>query len=186
MIFQTFLRIIDYSDNLNLTDNQNNKEEFLKLIRDNRKIIFKICNSYCKNKSDREDLAQEIVYQLWKSSGSFDPGYKFSTWMYRVSLNVAISFYRKEKKSGNTISLEEHLIEIADEENPNEPDENFQLLQQFINELKELDRALMILYLEEKEYREIAEILGITETNVATKISRIKEKIKQKFINIQK
>lgn len=172
---------------MKLTDNQNIKEEFTSLIQANRKIIFKICNSYCRNKHDREDLAQEIVYQLWKSFGSFDSSYKFSTWMYRVALNTAISFYRKEKKSKDTISIEEHLIEIADDEfHSNEADENFNLLQKFINELKELDRALMILYLEDKNYKEIAEILGITETNVATKISRIKEKIKQKFTNIQK
>jgi RNA polymerase sigma-70 factor (ECF subfamily) len=170
-----------------LTDAQNSKEEFLELIRANRKIIFKVCNSYCKNKSDREDLAQEIIYQLWRSYGSFNQENKFSTWMYRVALNVAISYYRKKKKTDNTISLEEHLIEIADEDSlNNESENNFILLQQFINELKELDRALMILYLEEKSYKETAEILGITETNVATKISRIKEKIKQKFSNIQK
>lgn len=106
--------------------------------------------------------------------------------MYRVALNVAISFYRKGKKTAGTISLDEHLIEISDSDNVNsENSENFNFLQKFINELKELDRALMILYLEEKNYNEIAEILGITETNVATKISRIKEKIRQKFINIK-
>lgn len=105
--------------------------------------------------------------------------------MYRVSLNVAISFYRKDKRYNDTISLDEHLIEISAEEDlSGETERNFSLLQQFINELKELDRALMILYLEEKNYKEIAEILGITETNVATKISRIKEKIKHKFKNI--
>ena len=175
---------------MKLTENQNNqynKEEFLKLIQQNRKIIFKICNSYCKNKHDREDLAQEIVYQLWKSFDSFNSVYKFSTWMYRVALNVAISYYRKEKKSRETVPLEEHLFEISDDEDVSEESvRNFNLLQQFINELKELDRALIILYLEEKNYKEIAEILGITETNVATKISRIKEKIKQKFIKILK
>jgi len=169
-----------------LTNDLNSKEEFLKLIQENRKIIFKICNSYCKNRTDREDLAQEIIYQLWRSFGSFDPGYKFSTWMYRVALNVAISDYRKVKKKDDTISLDEHLIEIADEDDQNnESENNFRLLQQFINELKELDRALMLLYLEEKSYREIADILGITETNAATKISRIKEKIKQRFSNIK-
>jgi RNA polymerase sigma-70 factor, ECF subfamily len=160
-------------------------EQFLNLIKENRKIIFKICNSYCKNKNDREDLAQEIIYQLWKSYNSFNEEYKFSTWMYRVALNVAISFYRREKKSENTISIEENLIEIEDNNNNScELEINTNLLQKFINELKELDRALMILYLEEKNYKEIADILGITETNVATKISRIKERLKQKFSNL--
>lgn len=168
-----------------MISDQNKKEEFLNLMQEHRKIIFKICNSYCKNKSDREDIGQEIVFQLWKSFDSYNSELKFSTWMYRVALNVAISFYRKDKRYADTISLDEHLIEISAEEDlSGETEKNFSLLQQFINELKELDRALMILYLEEKNYKEIAEILGITETNVATKINRIKEKIKHKFKKI--
>ena len=131
-----------------------------------------------------EDLAQEMVYQLWKSYSSYDPNYKFTTWMYRVVLNVAISFYRKGKNTAPTIALEEHLLEMADNnEHSEETAQNIDLLQKFISELKELDKALMILYLEEKSYREIAEIIGITETNVATKISRIKEQLKQRFSN---
>ncbi len=123
---------------------------------------------------------------MWRTFDKYDDAYKFSTWMYRVALNVAISFYRKTKRSPHTISIDEHLIEIADEADfCADSGNNFSLLQRFISELKEMDRALMILYLEEKSYSEISEILGITETNVATKISRIKEKIKQKFNNIQ-
>lgn len=171
-----------------MVNKEQSKAEFLNLIQENKRIIFKICNSYCKNNDDREDLAQEIIYQLWKSYESFNPeyNYKFSTWMYRIALNVAISFYRKDKKSKSTISLDEHLIEIEDVSGDSiESEKNFKLLQQFINELKELDRALMILYLEDKNYKEISEILGITETNVATKISRIKIKLKQKFTNLK-
>jgi RNA polymerase sigma factor (sigma-70 family) len=166
-------------------NNHNGKEDFLQLIQDNQRIIFKICNSYCRNRTDREDLAQEIIYELWKSGRSFDPDHKFSTWMYRVALNVAISFYRKEKKSAPKISLTDHLIDLEDkEEGPAE--ENIRLLQQFIGELKDLDKALMILYLEEKSYREIAEILGITETNVATKLSRIRTGLRQKFSQLNR
>ncbi len=161
---------------------QAGKEEFSALVDENKGIIFKVCNSYCRNKADIEDLAQEMVYQLWKSYGTYNADYKFTTWMYRIALNVAISFYRKEKRSKNTIALEEHLVEMEDEKGTSEETaQNINLLQQFINELKELDRALMILYLEEKSYRDISEIIGITETNVATKISRIKEQLKQKF-----
>jgi RNA polymerase sigma factor (sigma-70 family) len=161
------------------------KEEFLRLIQDNQGIIFKICNSYCHNKNDREDLAQEISYHLWKSCNSFEAGYKFSTWMYRVALNVAISFYRKEKKGGPVISYTGQLAEMEDKADGSViVEENITQLQHFINELKELDRALMLLYLDEKSYIEIAEILGITETNVATKISRIKEKLKEKFSSL--
>jgi len=160
------------------------KEEFLKMIQDNMGIIFKICNSYCQNKNDREDLAQDIIYHLWKAGNSFNNDHKFSTWMYRVALNVAISFYRKEKKESNIISLQEHHVHIEENnQGLNEDAEKSKLLQQFINELKELDRALMILYLEAKTYAEISEILGITETNVATKISRIKNRLKEKISN---
>ncbi len=156
---------------------------FLQLIEQNRGIILKICNSYCQNKNDREDLAQEIVYHLFKSGEKFDSTYKFSTWMYRVALNVAISFYRKHQQVNAFYELNEEHTYKADTpiDTTNDAETKSQLLQQFINELKELDKALMILYLESKTYREIAEILGITETNVATKINRIKEKLKQKF-----
>lgn len=156
--------------------------EFLKLVEEHKLIIYKICNAYCKNAGDRDDLAQEITYQLWRSFHHFNGSVKFSTWMYRVALNVAISFYRKTKKNENIIELPENAAGIADKREDNhELEKNIVVLQQFINELKELDKALMILYLEEKSYSEISEILGITETNVATRISRIKDKLKQKF-----
>lgn len=159
---------------------------FLQLITDNRGIILKISNAYCSNTSHREDLNQEIIYQLWRSFQLFDDSYKFSTWMYRVALNVAITFYRKEKKEKEIISMTDHKIEQTGMLVENsEKDENINLLMQFIHELTELDRALMILYLETKTYIEIGDILGLSETNVATKISRIKEKIKQKFLQIK-
>ena len=164
---------------------QNNNDEFLKQISAHKLIIYKICNSYCKNRYDRDDLAQEITYQLWKSYNHFNGAVKFSTWMYRVALNVAITFYRKTKTGEAIIQLAEPDREIEDnKEDTVELENNINTLQQFINELKELDKALMILYLEEKSYSEIAEILGNTETNVATRISRIKDKLKQKFSTI--
>jgi RNA polymerase sigma-70 factor (ECF subfamily) len=166
---------------------QNNKPEFLRLLEEHKLIIYKICNSYCKNMSDRDDLAQEISYQLWRSYSHFNGSVKFSTWMYRVALNVAITFYRKTTTTGNIIQLAEPANEPEDKkEDSTELEKNISMLQQFINELKELDKALMILYLEEKKYAEISEILGITETNVATRISRIKEKLKQQFSTINK
>ncbi len=161
---------------------QNNKEEFLSRLQEQQLIIYKICNSYCKNEYDRADLAQEITYQLWRSYSHFKGDVKFSTWMYRVALNVAITFYRKTKTSEAVIQLTEPATDPEDKkEDGSELEKNINTLQQFINELKELDKALMILYLEEKSYAEIAEILGITETNVATRISRAKDKLKQKF-----
>jgi len=166
---------------------QQAKGNFLKLIQDNKGIIVRICNSYCAKKNDREDLAQEITIQLWKAGDHYDPNQKFSTWMYRVALNVAISFYRKGKTAITSVSLDEGCYELEDENEPaDETAGNINLLQRLINELGELDRALMILFLEEKTYAEIAEILGISETNVATKISRTKKKIKQKFSELNK
>ena len=160
--------------------------EFLQLIRDNKGILFKISNSFCRKRDDREDLIQEIIYQLWKSARSFDTNRKFSTWMYRIALNVAISFYRQQRRSGLHMAFggELHLMELADPEEDPETEEKIDMLQQFIGEQNELDKALMILYLEEKPYREIAEILGITETNVATKLSRIKGRLKQHFLKL--
>lgn len=160
----------------------NKKEEgFLKLVEENKGIIYKICYAYCQQESDREDLAQEIIYQLWKSGNTFDQDRRFSTWMYRVALNVAISFYRRNSRLPDTGELTGEEENIEDNATHDHMEEKRIALQQSINQLKELERALMILYLDSKTYAEIAEILGITETNVATRISRIKEKIKQQI-----
>jgi len=166
---------------------QAEKDIFVQLMDDHKGIIIKICRTYCHNANDREDLAQEILYQLWRSMDSFDNEQRFTTWMYRVALNVAISFYRKNKIKDDLIAMQHDPVDIADEpDSKEELESDIGQLQQFINELKELDRALMFLYLESKSYREIAEILGITETNVATRISRIKDKLKQKFSALKK
>lgn len=163
------------------------KEIFVQLIQENRKIIYKICNSYCINKDNRDDLAQEIVYNLWKSYNNFDPAFKFSTWMYRIALNVAISFYRNENKSKPYIPFTENLIVFEDDTAMNiETENNLRLLMQFISQLKEIDKSVMLLYLDDKGYKEIAEITGITESNVATKINRIKDKLKSNFSNALK
>jgi RNA polymerase sigma-70 factor (ECF subfamily) len=158
-----------------------NKETFLRLLEEHKGIIIKICNAYCQARDDKEDLSQEIVYNLWKAFGNYTPDYKFSTWLYRVALNVAISYYRKEKRSLQYTPYDENLI-IFDKEGYNkELEGNLLLLQQFIFELKEIDKSIMLLYLDDKSYHEIAEITGISATNVATKINRIKTNLKVKF-----
>lgn len=163
------------------------KQAFVQLMQDNKGIIFKVCNAYCPNVHDREDLAQEIIYNVWKSLPGFDNSYKFSTWMYRIALNVAISFYRKQDKHSSTLPLDANEKEISDKTDQYDATtENILLLEQFINELNTLDRALMLLYIDGKSYAEIAEILGITETNTATKINRIKNNLKQKVSGINK
>jgi RNA polymerase sigma-70 factor (ECF subfamily) len=153
---------------------------FQTLVDEHRKIVYKICNSYCPNRGERDDLAQEIVTQLWRSFGTFDGRNRFSTWMYRVALNVAISFYRRESsRAKRTFSADEHLLETADITS-GEPEELL-LLYGFIEGLDPLNKALVLLYLDGYGYREIADVLGITETNVATKLSRLKSTMKQHF-----
>lgn len=162
--------------------NQADTIQFTNLIEANKGILYKVCNNYCKDPSKRDDLAQEILIQLWKSMGSWEEKFPFSTWMYRVALNVAISHYRKEKNLLTPESIDEQVIQVAGEnETWTEKEEKLQQLQLLINQLKALDKALMLLYLDGKSYQEIGMILGITQTNVATKISRIKEHLKQSF-----
>ena len=159
------------------------KETFLRLLEEHKGIVIKICNAYCQVSDDREDLSQEIVYNLWKAFAAYTPDYKFSTWLYKVALNVAISFYRREKRSLRYTPYNENLIIINDEGYNKELEGNLLLLQQFIFELREIDKSIMLLYLDDKSYREIAGITGISETNVATKINRIKVNLKEKFSN---
>ena len=154
------------------------QERFQALLDDHKKILYKVCNSYCRNRDDREDLAQEIVIQLWQSFRSFDDRCRFSTWMYRICLNVAISFYRRETtRTRYVLSDEDHLLNAIDE-TANQSDD-IQVLYQFIAALDPLHKALVLLYLDGNSYLEIADVLGITETNVATKISRLKQTMKQ-------
>lgn len=162
------------------------KDRFIQTIDEHKKIIYKIVNSYCPNRENRKDLEQEIIIQLWKSFDKYDDHYKYSTWMYRIALNVAISFYRKERKWSlkSDFYTEASIFNMVDENDDDELDDQIKLLQNFINNLNELNKALMLLYLEEKSHEEIAEILGITKTNVATKIGRIKLKLKKEFENI--
>lgn len=157
--------------------------DFELIIEKNKGIIYKVANSYCKDADDRKDLVQEIIIELWGSFKRFNHSSKFSTWMYRVSLNVAISFYRRDsKRKMVSTKLSESLIAIIPENEPGETESQIGLLQKFISELKDMDRALMILYLEDKSQKEIGEIMGITETNVSTKVARIKEKLRAKFL----
>jgi RNA polymerase sigma-70 factor (ECF subfamily) len=156
------------------------RDRFQALVDEHKKILYKVCNSYCRNRDDRDDLAQEIIVQLWRSFGKFDGRCRFSTWMYRIALNVAISFYRREStRTRHVISGEEHLLEAANE-TESQPEE-IRLLYEFIDALDPLNKALVLLYLDGNNYQEIAGVVGISETNVATKISRLKQSMKRKF-----
>jgi len=155
---------------------------FLVIIENNKGILFKVANSYCRNIEDRKDLVQEIILQLWKAFDNYNEKFKISTWIYRISLNVAISFYRKEnsrKRISNPLITD--IFNFSETEISDEKETNLGILNQIISELNDLNKALMLLYLEEKSYKEISDIIGISETNVATKIGRIKSKIKKEF-----
>jgi RNA polymerase sigma-70 factor (ECF subfamily) len=159
---------------------------FLSVIETHKGIIYKVANAYCLHAEDRKDLIQEIIVQLWKSFHRYNDQYKYTTWMYRIALNVAISFYRKENRRKRlTDPLADNILDLVDENTIMETNKNIGYLKQFIAALKELDKALMLLYLEEKSQKEIAEITGISETNVSTRIGRIKKILKQKFSTLQ-
>jgi RNA polymerase sigma factor (sigma-70 family) len=157
-----------------------NQDRFQNLMEDHKGILYKVCHSYCKNAGDRDDLAQEITFQLWRSFGGFDQRVRFSTWMYRIALNVAISFYRRERTRTRHViyGADEHMLEALDE-SQSQPAE-IQILYQWIGELDPLNKALALLYLDGNSHREIAAVLGISETNVATKINRMKENMREK------
>ena len=162
-----------------------NKEIFIQLINENKGIVYKVCNAYCRNKDNKDDLAQEILYNLWKSFHSFRTDLKFSTWMYRIALNVAISFYRKEKKSESHVEIYDDVTVFKENEKDIHSEDNLLLLHSFIDKLKEIDKSIILLYLDDKSQKEIAEITGITESNVSTRINRIKYKLKSNFLTNQ-
>ncbi|MDR3386580.1 MAG: sigma-70 family RNA polymerase sigma factor [Rudaea sp.] len=161
-------------------DTASRSQQFHELLKRHRKIVFKVAHSYSRHPDDRADLAQEIAAQLWRAFPAYDGRRPFSTWMYRIALNVAISFLRNHRhREQHSVPLdEEHHDTIGATGVQPESDERVRLLHRFIAQLDGLNRALLLLYLDEKTYREIAEILGITETNVATKIGRLKQRIR--------
>ena len=158
---------------------------FLNVIEANKGIIYKVANAYCRDEENRKDLIQEITIQLWQAFPKYDEQFRISTWMYRIALNVSISFYRKESsREKRTEPLTHELISLTADSRVPATDNELSLLHQFIRELKEFDRALILLYLEERSQQEIAEILGLTPSNVSTKIGRIKEQLRQKFLTV--
>ncbi len=158
-----------------------NEENFLKILKDNQGIILKIVNSYCQNIEDRNDLIQEITIQLWKSWKNYNDDYKISTWMYRIALNVAITSYRKTSRKENFIQPIKEEPVFAYSSDDIDSSESVKQLYYFISKLNVLNKALVLMYLDQYSYEEIASVLGISKTNVSTKISRIKKHLKKEF-----
>lgn len=152
------------------------EREFIVLLKEHQKIIYKVCNLYMQSHADREDLFQEITLQAWKAYGNFRGDSKFSTWLYRVALNTAITFYRKEKK--NIVLNVETLPELS-EINVDQIEEKTKAMYMAIGELSKIDKAIVMLYLEDYNYNQISEVIGITPNNIAVKMNRIKIKLKE-------
>jgi RNA polymerase sigma-70 factor (ECF subfamily) len=154
------------------------EQEFITLLNQHQKIIYKVCNLYMDLQADREDLFQEITLQAWKAYGKFRRDAKFSTWLYRVALNTAITFFRKEKRQPALFST----ATVPDANATDAPDpveEQVKALYTAISDLSRIDKALVMLYLEDYNYNEIGEMMGITANNVAVKMTRIKSKLKE-------
>jgi RNA polymerase sigma factor (sigma-70 family) len=153
------------------------EKEFISLINQHQKIVYKVCNLYMDRHSDREDLFQEITLQAWKAYENFRGDAKFSTWLYRVALNTAITFFRKEERKPDIYSTDTVPDQTEDAYDPIE--EQVRAMYAAIGNLSKIDKAIVMLYLEDYSYIEIGDMMGITANNVAVKMNRIKTKLKE-------
>ncbi len=152
--------------------------KFLSELDKHQNIIHKVCRTYTNNDAAHKDLFQEITIQLWNAYPKFRGESKFSTWMYRVSFNTAISLYRKNKRNIETTPLLENKIDLEFSEYNDKQDRQLDLLYKAIHSLNDIEKALALMYLEDKSYEEIALTLGITEINARVKMNRTKTKLK--------
>ena len=155
------------------------EKSFVQQLQENQNLIHKICRLYTNSEDAHKDLFQEITIQLWKAYPKFRGDSKFTTWAYRVGLNTAITLYRKKSRTVNTIEFDNTLHKINQEEYNYEEEEHLKLLYQAVHQLNDIDKALVFMYLEDKDYGEIAETLGISEVNARVKMNRIKGKLKK-------
>jgi RNA polymerase sigma-70 factor, ECF subfamily len=156
------------------------EKKFVDLINQHQGLIHKVCIMYENDPDVRNDLFQEIVLQLWKSFSSFRGEAKITTWMYRIALNTAISGFRKDTRKVKTEDLNDAHFNIS--ERPDDREENFQKLQWAIRQLSEIDRAMIMMALEEVPYEEIAETVGISQNNVRVRMNRIREKLRKMIV----
>lgn len=155
------------------------QQAFAQFLETHKQLILKVAGTYCGDSEQRKDLVQDIILQLWKSFPTYNKDFALSTWMYRIALNVSISSLRKEitlKKTHEGLHEQGDLLYYQDPQ----MEERLHLLYQHMEQLKPLEKAVLILHLEGRKHPEIAEILGITESNVSTKIHRIKTLLKSK------
>lgn len=156
--------------------------QFTQELQTHQRIIHKVCLLYCSHADDREDLFQEIVLQAWKSVSKFRGDSKFSTWLYQIALNTAISHFKKTSKSPLSFFTSEKITTISSSDEPwkdAEVEEQFLIMYKAISQLNKVDKALVTLYLEDYDYKTIGEMLGISANNVAVKMGRIKVALRE-------
>lgn len=159
--------------------NKQLEHNFVTELERNQNIVHKVCRIYTSNRDQHNDLFQEITIQLWKAYPKFRGDSKFSTWMYRVALNTAITLYRKSKRRVKTQDYESVIFKIKSEDYDDTEEEQLKLMYKAIKQLSDIEKALIFLYLEDKNYKEIASTIGITEVNARVKMNRIKTKLKK-------
>jgi len=156
-------------------------DQLTELLRRNARVIHKVAYAYCRDAADREEVVQEIAVQLWRSAHRYDPRQKETTWVYRIALNVAISFHRRERRHHERrLADDVHAITLAAPAEV-EPSAEVQRLLDCIDELAALDKALVLLHLDGNDHASIAEVLGISVSNVGTKLARIKDRLRAAF-----
>ncbi|MGB5170313.1 RNA polymerase sigma factor [Eudoraea sp.] len=158
--------------------NKELEHKFVTELESNQNIVHKVCSLYTSNREAHNDLFQEITIQLWRAYPKFRGDSKFSTWMYRVALNTAITLYRKSKKRIRTQDYDSVIFKIKSDEYDPTQEQQLQLMYKAVRQLGDIEKALVFLYLEDKDYREISETLGISEVNARVKMNRIKTKLR--------
>jgi RNA polymerase sigma factor (sigma-70 family) len=158
---------------------ENNAARFIQLIEEHKAMLSKICRIYQDGEADRDDLMQEMILQLWLAFDSFQGKSKFSTWMYRVALNTAILFFKKQKRRPDSEQLPDKLDHLEAEATDTEKDEQLTLFYKGIQQLNKVEKALIFLYMEDQPYEDIALNLGISEINVRVRLNRTKNKLKE-------
>ena len=158
--------------------NKELEHKFIAEFQKNQNIVHKVCRIYTSNQDAHNDLFQEITIQLWKAYPKFRGDSKLSTWMYRIGLNTAITLYRKSKRTIKTQNFDNVLYRIESKEYDDTEEEQLKLMYSAIHQLSDIDKALIFLYLEEKNYKEISVTLGISEVNARVKMNRVKKRLK--------
>jgi len=158
-------------------DTKELEKEFLDMIEAQKRTIYKVCYMYANDQDDLNDLFQESVLNLWKSFPSYRGDSKLTTWVYRISMNTCITYLRHASHRPQTVPMTANVASqmAADEDTSAQ----LQDLYKLINQLGKLERALILLWLEERNYQEMADILGLSKANVAVKLNRIREKLRK-------